>query len=318
MVGVQLRRCPHDDPHAGVGRIVFASALFAVHVAEAVAVLLKKLVAGHDLSEHAFPEDQGLVEIQPGALEEEAVLEPAPVLQLVVPPQPGVQLTHAQRHVPISRLLHPVGGESLGGLGAEVLLGADPVEVPHHPTHAGVLLQQTHSPGGLGQSSRQTRAEPGHDGRDEAVQRHVGEAAQDQHLAGGHQGQRLGEGHLEDPSGSEARQLVSQRGGLLGTNLLVLDAAGPEELVAGGVGQGLETVSEEVRLLREEPGAQVLAAAEGQAQDEVADPVLGGGLVGEKTQPGPLLRLPQTVAVVGVGLAQSSGPQLLDGAEESA
>lgn len=98
----------------------------------------------------------------------------------------------------------------------------------------------------------------------------------------------------------------------------MLDAAGPEELVAGGVGQGLETVSEEVRLLREEPGAQVLAAAEGQAQDEVADPVLGGGLVGEKTQPGPLLRLPQTVAVVGVGLAQSSGPQLLDGAEESA
>lgn len=60
-----LWRRAHDDLHAGVGRVVLASALLAVHVAEAVCVSLDELVVRHQLGEVRLPELLRALQVQP-------------------------------------------------------------------------------------------------------------------------------------------------------------------------------------------------------------------------------------------------------------
>ena len=56
VVRPRLWRRAHDDLHAGVGGVVLARALLAVHVPEGVCVALHELVVVHYLREVGFPE----------------------------------------------------------------------------------------------------------------------------------------------------------------------------------------------------------------------------------------------------------------------
>ena len=62
---------------------------------DVVAVLLVELVVTYASAEALAPEHERLVDAQPNALEEQAVLQTAKVLQVVVRLQVIVQITHA-------------------------------------------------------------------------------------------------------------------------------------------------------------------------------------------------------------------------------
>ena len=85
VVGSRLRGSTHDDLHAGVGRVVLAGPFLAVHVSEAVTVILDELVVVHDFAEVRFPELLSTLQVQPRPLQEQPILQSAPVLQLVLP-----------------------------------------------------------------------------------------------------------------------------------------------------------------------------------------------------------------------------------------
>jgi hypothetical protein len=75
---------PHDDFHARVGRVVGALALFPVGVPQVVHVFLVEGFHRHDFRKLGLEEPHAVFERQARALEEEPVLLPAAVLQLVV------------------------------------------------------------------------------------------------------------------------------------------------------------------------------------------------------------------------------------------
>ena len=64
MVRAGLWGSAHDDFHAGVGRVVLARALLAVHVAEGVRVGLDELVVADELREVALPEGLRALQVQ--------------------------------------------------------------------------------------------------------------------------------------------------------------------------------------------------------------------------------------------------------------
>ena len=64
MVGPSFRRRTHDNLHAGVGCVVLARTLLAVHVAEGVGVALHELVVRDQLGEVCFPELLRALKIQ--------------------------------------------------------------------------------------------------------------------------------------------------------------------------------------------------------------------------------------------------------------
>lgn len=80
----------------------------AVHVPHVVAVLLVEGVVG-DLAEARPPEDEALLKVEPDALEEERVLQPAVVLEVGVAAEGAVQVRHAHGEVFLGQVVDVAG-----------------------------------------------------------------------------------------------------------------------------------------------------------------------------------------------------------------
>lgn len=209
VVGPCLRGSAHDDLHAGVGRIVLAGPLLAVHVPEAVTVVLDELVVVHDFAEVRLPELLSALQIQPRPLQEQAVLQSAPVLQLVLPFQVRMQVLesdraslivcdvmprrfaytlptcggrptylHAQRHVDLGGQLHLVGGQVVdrAALLREVVAYELLVHILEQWADTGVCAHYIEAVGRLHEGPRKLHAEPSNDDRHEPLQRYVGKS----------------------------------------------------------------------------------------------------------------------------------------------
>ena len=289
-------RVAQDDLGTVVRGVAGALALLAVHVADVVRVVLVELLGRHDLAKFALEEEEGFLHGQAGTLEEESVLEPAPVLQLVVALEAGVELRHAQRHGPLGVHVDVLGGELLG---AEVGLVVGPVVL------AGVLLVHRFEEGadagrlagdlgegraGQDEALGQGHAELGPDDGHDAAEGDVGESGLDVGLAVGNEIQSLDKGdpvvNLGDEFGGRHGLATGPAGDgeELLTEAVLLGIADAIELETGPVEEGLQRaaglggllqpVLEQRAFLREEPAAQVLGAAVRGPQDEMRADVL--------------------------------------------
>ena len=289
-------RVAKDDLGTVVRGVAGALALLPVHVADVVRVVLVELLGRHDLAKFALEEEEGFLHGQAGTLEEESVLEPAPVLQLVVALEAGVELRHAQRHGPLGVHVDVLGGELLG---AEVGLVVGPVVL------AGVLLVHRFEEGadagrlagdlregraGQDEALGQGHAELGPDDGHDAAEGDVGESGLDVGLAVGNEIQSLDKGdpvvNLGDEFGGRHGLATGPAGDgeELLTEAVLLGIADAIELETGPVEEGLQRaaglggllqpVLEQRAFLREEPAAQVLGAAVRGPQDEMRADVL--------------------------------------------
>lgn len=230
-----LGRRPHDDLHARVRGVVFPSSFLAVHVSDAVCVALHELVVVHDLAEVRLPEDHSVLDLQPRALEKQAVLQPPPVLELVVLAQIRVQVFHAERHVCVCDLIHLVRSEFVDGLGPaafrEVLADIHLVHVFQERPDAHVYRHALEHARCLCQGAGEIGAEPSDDERHDPRERYKGIPLLEVDVSRSDQPERLLERHAVEHGRSEVcfqhpsqpDQLVAPLGLLVSVQLLVID-----------------------------------------------------------------------------------------------
>mmetsp|Transcript_11924 Transcript_11924/g.34196 ORF Transcript_11924/g.34196 Transcript_11924/m.34196 type:complete len:448 (+) Transcript_11924:346-1689(+) len=294
-----------DDLGAGVGRIGLALSLLSVHVPDVVGILLVEILS----DKHALEVRQGVLQGQAGSLEEEAVLQASPVLEVLFLAQRHLELRHAQRHV-LEVARNVVGGEleTIPGCGRTVLLllGVD----------RGHVLEKSGGPleGGSGRNGAQERQLPREigpePGRHEAEQfglGNVGLAPVHKDLPVLDQIQRLRKGDAVNGNGlflflfrivivGRDRQWVLLQAGRcrqnLGEDRLQLALGqhvrvgqdrfeGPGNGVAVAVARFavvvmIQPVFEQGDFVGQNPSPEVFRSAIGQPQDKVGDAVLGG------------------------------------------
>ena len=114
------RRAGVQNLAAAHGRVVRALALLAVVVPDVVSVVLEELLGRHLLGELPLPEDEGVLQSQPHALEKQAVLHAPAVAQVVLRLEPRVQVLHAQWEGGRCQGVHVVRRHVLHGLRQQV------------------------------------------------------------------------------------------------------------------------------------------------------------------------------------------------------
>ena len=97
MMFVHIRSVVIQHLSAVVGRIRCTFSLLTVHVADVVGIFLVEVFP--TTREHPFKIHQGIFQCQPSTLEEQTVLEPSPVLQMMVLLESNLKFGHTQRHI---------------------------------------------------------------------------------------------------------------------------------------------------------------------------------------------------------------------------
>mmetsp|Transcript_26493 Transcript_26493/g.56773 ORF Transcript_26493/g.56773 Transcript_26493/m.56773 type:complete len:385 (+) Transcript_26493:281-1435(+) len=289
VVLVGVRGVAIYDLGTRVGWITLPFSFLSVHVAEVVGILLVEVLA----RKHSFEVRQCVFQGQSGSLQEQTVLQPPPVFQVLFSSQGYLELGHAQRHV------LQVGRDGVGGqvetvrralaLEVIVLLGVYCGNVLKKP---GGALQRRGGRNSTqqGQLAREVGAEFGGHQAQQLGLGNVGPAGPDKDLPVLNQVQRLRERDPVDvllTAGNRQGILVqARRGGhdvrqegfqlALGQDVGVRQDRfqGPRDGV-GGLAV-VEAVFQQGHFLRQDPPAKVLRPAVGQSQDKVRDSVFRG------------------------------------------
>eukprot|EP00968_Pinguiococcus_pyrenoidosus_P019660 scaffold2161_cov244-Pinguiococcus_pyrenoidosus.AAC.6 len=171
------RRRALDDLHAPIRGVVGALSLLTVHVPPTVRVALLVVRGGHDLRVLHLEEPVRVLQREPRALEEEAVLHAALMLQLVVAAQALVQVPHAQGHGSAREAVDVLRRNAIGTgsilqsiAAADVLL----VDVVHERSDPRIGRGIPEAAGAHCHAAAEHGPEPGGDDTDEHLQGHVG------------------------------------------------------------------------------------------------------------------------------------------------
>jgi hypothetical protein len=126
------RSVGHDDLHARVRRVVGSLALLAVVVSDVVRVRFLKLVHPHGLAKLSAPKQQRFLQTESDTFEEETVLHPPTVLDVVVLDNVLVRVTHAHGKRLGCELVHGCGCDGVDGLVRLVPKVVAQVPATHH------------------------------------------------------------------------------------------------------------------------------------------------------------------------------------------